>query len=203
MTEKDRMLAGKLYVASDEELVAARRRARRLTRLYNATTEEERSPRAELLSELFAGVGREAHVEPSFRCDYGSNITVGEMFYANYDCIILDICRVTIGDYVMLAPRVCIYTAGHPLDAAIRNEMLEFGKPVTIGNNVWIGGNAVITPGVTIGDNAVIGAGSVVTKDIPANVVAFGNPCRVFREITDEDKRYWERLKAEYYDSLN
>ena len=121
----------------------------------------------------------------------------GDNFYANYDCIILDVCPVTIGDNVMFGPRVCIYTAGHPLDAEIRATGIEFGKPVTIGNNVWIGGNSVINPGVTIGSNVVIGSGSVVTKDIPANVIAAGNPCRILRPLTEEDRQYWSRLRSE------
>lgn len=116
--------------------------------------------------------GRNPGIHPSFHCDYGFPIRAGDNFYANYDCIILDVCPVTIGDNVMFGPRVCIYTAGHPLDAEIRATGIEFGKPVTIGNNVWIGGNTVINPGVTIGSNVVIGSGSVVTKDIPANVIA-------------------------------
>ena len=138
------------------------------------------------------------HVEQTFHCDYGCHIHVGEDFYANYDCTIIDVCEVRIGDNVFLAPKVGIYTAGHPIDAGVRNSGLEFGAPVTIGDNVWIGGNAVINPGVTIGSNVVIGSGSVVTKDIPDNVIAVGNPCRVLREITREDRDYWEEKKREY-----
>ena len=115
-----------------------------------------------------------------------------------FDCIILDVCDVTIGDNVFLAPRVCIYTAGHPIDAGVRRRQLEYGKKVVIGNDVWVGGNTVINPGVTIGDNVVIGSGSVVTKDIPSGVIAAGNPCRVLRPITEEDTRYWEELEREY-----
>lgn len=138
------------------------------------------------------------YIEPPFHCDYGCHISVGEWFYANYDCIMVDVCKVKIGDNVMFGPRVGIYTAGHPIDAEIRNTGLEFGAPVTIGDNVWVGGSVVINPGVTIGNNVVIGSGSVVTKDIPDNVVAVGNPCRVLREITEEDKRYWEEKRKEY-----
>lgn len=183
MTEREKMLAGEFYTASDPELVALRQNARRLTRLYNATTEEEPQRRAELLAELLGKSGKNVFIEPTFRCDYGCNILAGENFYANFDCIILDVATVTIGDNVKFGPRVCVYTAGHPTDAQTRNALLEFGKPVNIGNNVWIGGSAVILPGVTIGDNTVIGAGAVVAKDIPANVVAVGNPCRVVREV--------------------
>jgi maltose O-acetyltransferase len=183
MTEREKMLAGELYTASDSELASLRQKARKLTRLYNNTAEDELPQRTEILAELFGSIGENAFIEPPFRCDYGVNISVGKNFYANFDCIILDVCRVTIGDNVKLGPRVCIYTAAHPIDAQTRNSLLEFGKPIAIGSNVWIGGNAVILPGVTIGDNVVIGAGSVVAKDIPANAVAVGNPCRVVRRI--------------------
>ena len=185
MTEREKMLAGELYLAGDAELTELRQRARRLTRLYNSTTEDEGERRTKILGELFGSMGKNIYIEPTFRCDYGGNISVGDNFYANFDCIILDVCKVTIGSNAFLAPRVGIYTATHPLDAATRNTLLEYGKPITIGNSVWIGGNAVILPGVTIGDNTVIGAGSVVTKDIPANVVAVGNPCRAVRKISD------------------
>jgi maltose O-acetyltransferase len=183
MTEKEKMLAGELYTASDSELVALRQRARKLTRLYNNTAEDERSQRTEILTELLGSMGKNIFIEPSFKCDYGGNISVGENFYANFDCIILDVCKVTIGDNVKFGPRVCIYTAAHPIDAQTRNSLFEFGKPVVMGSNVWIGGSAVILPGVTIGDNAVIGAGAVVAKDVPAGVVAVGNPCGVVRGI--------------------
>lgn len=198
MTEKEKMLAGKLYIAQDEELAADNRKGRRLTRLFNRTTEEELEYRDTLLKELFESTGEKLYIEPPFHCDYGCHISVGEWFYANYDCIMVDVCKVKIGDNVMFGPRVGIYTAGHPIDAEIRNTGLEFGAPVTIGDNVWVGGSVVINPGVTIGNNVVIGSGSVVTKDIPDNVVAVGNPCRVLREITEEDKRYWEEKRKEY-----
>ena len=127
------------------------------------------------------------------------NISVGENFYANYGCVIIDVCKVKIGDNVMLGPNVGIYTAGHPIDAEVRNSGLEFGKPITIGDNVWIGGSSVVNPGVSIGDCVVIGSGSVVTKDIPDNVIAVGNPCRVLRPITEEDKKYWNAERDRYY----
>lgn len=198
-TNKENMLAGKLYMAGGEELAKDNKRSRMLTRLFNNTTEEQIEYRTQLLKELFESTGESLYIEPPFRCDYGSNITVGNNFYANFDCIILDVAKVTIGDNVFFAPRVGVYTAGHPIDAGVRNTLLEFGKPVTIGNNVWVGGNVVINPGVTIGNNVVIGSGAVVTKDIPDNVIAVGNPCRVLREITEEDTQYWEKLKEEYY----
>lgn len=129
------------------------------------------------------------------------NISIGENFYANYDCIIIDVCNVNIGNNVFLAPRVCIYTAAHPIDAEVRNTGLEYGKEINIGNNVWICGNVVINPGVTIGDNVVIGSGAVVTKNIPSDVVAAGNPCKVIRKITGEDKLKWHKLAQEYFSS--
>lgn len=199
MSQEERMLAGRLYIMKDE-LPAAQKRARRLVRAFNATTEEQTERREALLGELFGSWGKGGYVEPPFRCDYGSHIHIGEGFYANYDCIIIDVCPVHIGNNVFFGPRVGVYTAGHPIDAEVRNRLLEFGAPITIGDNVWVGGNALITPGVTIGDNTVIGAGSVVTKDIPANVIAVGNPCRVVRPITDKDREYWQE-QAALYDS--
>lgn len=203
MKEKERMLQGKLYIAQGDALTRDNKQSRKLTRLFNNTTEEQKEYRSQLLKELFKSTGEKLYIEPPFRCDYGCNISIGENFYANYDCIILDVCNVNIGNNVFFAPRVNIFTAGHPVDAEIRNEMLEFGKPVSIGNNVWVGGNTVINPGVTIGNNVVIGSGSVVTKDIPDNVIAVGNPCRVLREITDADREYWEKQKQEYYEDMS
>lgn len=199
MTEKELMLSEQLYIADDPELAEDFRRSRRLTRLINSTTEEQAEYRVQLFRELFQKTGKKFWVEPPFHCDYGCHISVGENFYANYDCLILDVCDVTIGNNVFFAPRVCIYTAGHPIDAEIRNTQLEFGKKVSIGNDVWVGGSVVINPGVHIGDNVVIGSGSVVTKDIPSGVIAAGNPCRVLREITEEDKVYWTARAEEYW----
>lgn len=198
MSEKERMLSGELYIANDVELAKDNKNARVLTRLFNTTTEEQMGYRSQLLKELFASSGEKIHIEPPFRCDYGCHITIGEDFYANYDCIIIDVCEVKIGNNVFFGPRVSIYTAGHPIDAEVRNTLLEYGKPVTIGNDVWVGGNTVINPGVSIGDNVVIGSGSVVTKDIPSGVIAVGNPCRVLRTITVEDKEYWQMKRDAY-----
>lgn len=197
-TDKERMLAQKLYMAGVGELATDNKKSRRLTRLFNNTTEEQQEYRTELLQQLFESVGEKAFIEPPFRCDYGCHITIGNNFYANFDCIIVDVAKVKIGNNVFFGPRVGVYTAGHPIDPDVRNTLLEFGKEITIGDNVWIGGNAVINPGVTIGNNVVIGSGSVVTKDIPDNVIAVGNPCKVLRAITAEDKQYWEQQKAEY-----
>jgi maltose O-acetyltransferase len=183
MTEREKMLAGELYLASDPELVTARRNARRLTRLYNATTEDEEVQRSHLLRELFGAVGDGAVVEPPFHCDYGAHIFAGERFYVNFGCIVLDCAEVRIGDDVMLGPAVQIYAAYHPLEAATRVAGPELAAPITLGDRVWIGGGAILCPGVTIGENTTIGAGSVVTRSIPANVMAAGNPCRVLREL--------------------
>ncbi|MBB3108842.1 maltose O-acetyltransferase [Paenibacillus phyllosphaerae] len=183
LTEKEKMLRGELYQAGDPVLVQERLNARRLTRLFNQSLETEHESRLTLLRELFGSTGQNYYVEPTFRCDYGYNIYVGENFYANFDCVFLDVCEIRIGDNCFLAPGVHIYTATHPLNAQERISGAEFGKPVTIGNNVWIGGRAIINPGVTIGDNAVIASGAVVTKDVPANTVVGGSPAKVIKEI--------------------
>jgi maltose O-acetyltransferase len=165
-----------LYDPFAPELVAARTRAKQLLRRYNATTEED--DRDALLRELFAEVGNGAWVEPPFFCDYGSNIAVGDRFYSNAGCTILDCARVTIGDNALLGPNVQLYAATHPVDASLRREGLEYAEPITIGEDVWIGGAAVVLPGVAIGDRAVVGAGSVVTRDVAPDVVVAGNPAR-------------------------
>jgi maltose O-acetyltransferase len=182
MTEKEKMLAGELYNHRDPELTAAHKRAVALTGAFNRTAPDEEEKRQDILKELVDARGS-FHVEPVFRCDYGFNIHIGDNFYANYDCTILDVCAVTIGDDVLLAPGVHIYTATHPLDPKTRRSALEYGKPVRIGSNVWIGGCAVICPGVSIGDDCVIGAGSVVTRDVPAGTMAAGNPARFIKNV--------------------
>ncbi|MBN8046764.1 sugar O-acetyltransferase [Paraclostridium bifermentans] len=183
MTEKEKMLKGDGYIASDPELVKDRQQARILTRLYNQTIETDDYTKNEILRKLLGSTGENVYIEPSFKCDYGYNIHLGENFYANFDCIMLDVCEIKIGKNAMLAPNVQIYTAYHPIDPKLRISGIEYGSPVTIGDNVWIGGGAIINPGVTIGDNVVIGSGSVVTKDIPSNCVAVGNPCKVIKNI--------------------
>ncbi|GAB5052390.1 sugar O-acetyltransferase [Pediococcus ethanolidurans] len=198
MTNKQRMLNSQLYVANDPELKRDFHHGRVLTRLFNNTTEEQMDYRKELLKKLFGSVGEHVFMEPPFHIDYGLNTTIGKNFYANYDCIFIDVGCITIGDNVMFGPRVGLYTAGHPIDADVRIQGYEYGYPITIGNNVWIGGNAVINPGVTIGNNVVIGSGSIVTHDIPDNVIAVGNLCRVLREINEADKQKWETQKREY-----
>ncbi len=183
-TEKQKMLAGELYLAEDPELAAENKRASRLLREYNSTTEEQQQQRQQILRELFGKIGQKITVIPPFHCDYGSNIFAGDNLYINYGCVILDCNTVHIGDNVLCAPYVQIYTAYHPTEPEIRLSGKELAAPIKIGNNVWIGGSAIICPGVTIGDNTTIGAGSVVTKNIPENVIAAGNPCRVIRNLS-------------------
>lgn len=183
-TEKEKMLAGELYDARDTQLSAERRRARLLLKAFNDTRDDQPEERARLLKELIPAAGVELWVEPPFYCDYGSNITLGDKVFFNFNCVILDVTPVVIGSGVLFGPAVQIYAATHPLVAAERRTGLEFGKPVEIGDEVWVGGGAIICPGVRIGARAVIGAGSVVTKDVPEDVVAAGNPCRVVRKIS-------------------
>ncbi len=186
VSEKEKMLRGELYDATDPELVAERERARELTRKFNRTTETEHEKRRSLLRELLGSTGEPVEVEPPFRCDYGYNVHVGDGFYANFDCVMLDVCRIELGANCWLGPGVHIYTATHPIDAEARVEGPEFGKPVTAGENVWVGGRAVINPGVTIGDNAVVASGAVVTDDVPDDVVVGGNPAAVIEELETE-----------------
>jgi maltose O-acetyltransferase len=185
-SEKEKMLAGELYNPFDPELVAGRERARDLCQDLNATRERDQTTRRRILTELFGRGGESVWMQPPFYCDYGSNMYLGERVYFNFNCVVLDVCAVTIGDFTLFGPAVQIYTATHPLDAK-RRRAEESGQPITIGSDVWVGGGAIICPGVTIGDKAVIGAGSVVTRNIPGGVLAVGNPCRVLREIPDED----------------
>lgn len=185
-TEKEKMLQGEFYNPGDPELVNERLNARRLTRLYNQTLETEGNQRTGLLKELFGSTGKNLFIEPAFRCDYGYNIHVGENFYANFDCVFLDVCEIRIGDNCLIAPGVHIYTATHPLNPNERVSGAEYGKPVSIGHNVWIGGRAVINPGVKIGNNVVIASGAVVTKDVPDNVLAGGNPAKILKQITGD-----------------
>jgi maltose O-acetyltransferase len=182
LTERQKMLAGELYNPLDSELAAARVKARDLCRALNGTAECDTLRRREIVCALFARGGESVWMQPPFFCDYGSNIWLGERVFFNFNCVVLDVCQVTIGDFTLLGPAVQIYTATHPLDYELRRSQ-EFGQPVEIGADVWIGGAAVICPGVTIGSRSVIGAGSVVTRDIPAGVFAAGNPCRVIRAL--------------------
>lgn len=183
-SEKEKMLAGEYYNPLDEELLREREFAKNLIFELNMTSPNEKEKRQSILRQLIQAKGLFL-IEPPFYCDYGYNIEVGDNFFANYGCIILDCNKVIIGDNVLLGPNVQIYTAAHPTNAKERLRGMEYAKPIVIGNNVWIGGGAIICPGVTIGDNVTIGAGSVVTKDIPANVVGAGNPCRIMRGIVN------------------
>ncbi|NIC06168.1 sugar O-acetyltransferase [Billgrantia bachuensis] len=182
-TEKEKMLAGELYDPRDAQLQRERRRARLLTKAFNDSSDDQGSERKRLLLELFGTMGKGTLIEPPFYCDYGGNITLGERVFFNFNCVILDVAQVTIGNHVLFGPGVQVYTATHPLDAEQRRGGLEAAKPITIGDDVWIGGGAILCPGVTIGARSVIGAGSVVTKDIPEDVFAGGNPCRVIRSL--------------------
>lgn len=183
MSEKAKMIAGELYDPGDPELRELRLNARLMTEQFNAISIREKAQRAEVLKALFGSTGERIYIEPTFNCDYGCNIHVGESFYANFGCVILDVAEVRIGDNCMMAPNVGIYTATHPIDPVERNSGLELAAPITIGDNCWIGGNAVINPGVTLGDNVVVASGAVVTKSFGDNVVIGGNPARVIKQI--------------------
>ncbi len=192
-TEKQKMLAGKAYQAGDKELATDRLKAREIAFEFNNSAPKQIKLRKQLIKNLFGKTDTMFYLEPPFRCDYGYNIEIGNHFYANFNLTILDCAKVSIGERCLFGPNVAIYTAGHPIHPHLRNQEYEWAQAITIGNNVWLGGNVVINPGVTIGDNVVIGSGSVITKDIPANVFAAGNPCKVIREITDADKDYYYR----------
>jgi len=181
-TERQKMLAGELYDPLDAELSAARVRARDMCQSLNATREADQDERRAILRALFGAGGDTVWMQPPFFCDYGSNIELGERVFFNFNCIVLDVCRVRIGSYSLFGPAVQIYTPMHPLDAGLRRTQ-EFGKPVEIGSDVWVGGGAIILPGVRVGSRSVIGAGSVVTRDVPEGVFAAGSPCRVIREV--------------------
>jgi maltose O-acetyltransferase len=187
-SEREKMLAGDLYDALDPELVAARNRARDLCQVLNGTRESDQEVRRSICTQLFGKGGQTVWMQPPFYCDYGANIEMGERVFFNFNCVILDVCKVTIGDYTLFGPAVQILTPMHPLNAELRRKQ-EYGKPIEIGSDVWVGGGALILPGVRIGSRSVIGAGSVVTRDVPDGVFAAGNPCRVIREITDDEVR--------------
>ena len=191
MNHKERMLANLPYKAWMDGLEEERIENRKRIYEYNNLPPEQWDRKTELLKSILGKTGENVHINAPFHCDYGYNIEVGENFFANYNLIILDVAKVKIGDNAQIAPNVSIYTAGHPIHPDSRNSGYEYGIDVTIGDNVWIGGNAVIMPGVTIGNNVVIGAGSVVTKDLPDNVIAAGNPCRIIREITEADRDFY------------
>lgn len=184
MTEKEKRDKGELYDANyNQELIEEMKRAKDLCFEYNKIPPSNREKREKLIKKLLGKTGENILIESNFQCDYGYNIFVGENFYMNHNCVILDGAKVEFGDNVFVAPNCGFYTAGHPIEVELRNKGLEYAKPIKVGNNVWFGGNVVVLPGVTIGDNVTIGAGSVVTKNIPSNTVAVGNPCRVVKSV--------------------
>jgi maltose O-acetyltransferase len=191
MNQKERMLAGLPYKAWLDGLKEERMLNKEKIYDYNLLRPSEEKQMDRLIKDILGKTGLNIFVEQPFHCDYGKNIEVGNNFFANYNCTILDVGKVVIGENVMFAPNVAIYTAGHPIHPDSRNSGYEYGISVTIGDNVWVGGNVVINPGVKIGNNVVIGSGSVVTKDIPDNAIAVGNPCKVVRMITEEDRNYY------------
>ena len=182
-SEKEKMLAGNLYHAAGPVLTRERQHAEALLARYNASPPGDRDGRTAILFTLLGSLGESVTVQPTFRCDYGYNISLGDGTFINYDCVFLDCNRITIGRDVQIAPCVQLYTASHPLDPAGRRSGLEFARPITLADNVWLGGGTIVCPGVTVGENTVVGAGSVVTRDLPANVVAAGNPCRILRNL--------------------
>lgn len=206
MNQKEIMLAGLPYKAWLDGLTEERNENKMRIYRYNSLSPVQKEEQEQCIREILGKCGESIHIEQPFHCDYGYNIEVGNNFYSNYNLTILDVGKVVIGENVMIAPNVSIYTAGHPIHPDSRNSGYEYGIGVAIGHNVWIGGSVVINPGVTIGDNAVIGSGSVVTGDIPANVVAAGNPCRVLRQITEEDRKYYFKNRefdvADYNDGV-
>lgn len=195
MTEKEKMCAQMLYDANyDQALLEERDKAKDLCHQYNQLRPSDRASQQEVLKKLLGKTGENFIITAPFWCDYGYNITLGENFYANHNLVILDGAKVTFGDNVFVAPDCGFHTAGHPIDFERRNRGLEYAYPITVGDNVWIGAGVQVMPGVTIGSNVVIGGGSVVVKDIPSNCVAVGNPCKVIRAITEEDKKTcWDR----------
>lgn len=201
--EYERMLAGDLYVARDILPEHKSIHGKMIAQQINQVPIENTAEIVRLERTLFGKAGQNLYVNPPINVDYGCHITVGDNFYANMDCIFLDVNRVTIGNNVMVGPRVGFYTAGHPIVADIRIEDLEFGSPIVVEDNVWIGGSAVILPGVTIGKNAIVGAGAVVTKDVPANSIVGGTPAKVIRMINDQDRQKWEQAKQKYWTAKN
>ena len=202
MKQLERMLQGKLYSAvlyEDKDLKKLNEKKFKFLDEFNSTSYGDYKTREELLRKYLGKVGKNATINKPFHCDYGANIYIGDNFYANFNCTMLDCAKIIIGNNVFLAPNVSFFTATHPIDKDVRNSTAEYAKEIHIGNDVWIGGNTVINPGVTIHDNVVIGSGSVVTKDIPSGVIAVGNPCHILRKIDETDREYWSKLLDEFY----
>lgn len=198
MKDIDLMVLGKLRSSKDNEIISLSMKSQLLIERYNITSVRDIDTRTEILKELLGKIDGKCTIKPPFHCDYGKFIEIGDGTFINYDCIILDACKVKIGKNVMIGPRTCIFTSSHPIYAPVRISGYNISKPINIGDDVWIGGCVVLNPGVSIGKGSVIGSGSVVTKDIPENVIAFENPCCVIRNINDKDKEYWENLREEY-----
>lgn len=188
-SEKEKMINEEWYCSSDPQLSKDRQSCKELCYDFNMCRPSEGEKAKSIIKKLFKKTGENFKIEPTFYCDYGYNITIGEGFYSNHNLVILDCCEVTFGNNVFIGPNCGFYTAGHPIDVDLRNEDIEFAKKIVIGNNVWFGGNVCVLPGVTIGDNVTIGAGSVVTRDIPSNVTAYGVPCKVKKENTENKDR--------------
>lgn len=190
MNEKQKRDKGEFYdPASDEQLMKELIRAKDLCFKYNALSPIEDEKRNQIIKDLFGKTGKNFLIMPYFWCDYGYNIEIGDNFFANHNLVMLDCAKIKFGDNVFIGPDCGFYTAGHPIKVSERNTGREYSKPITIGDNVWIGGGVKVMPGVTIGDNCVIGAGSVVTKDIPSNTIAMGNPCKVYRKLTEDEMK--------------
>lgn len=196
MTEWDKLQAGQIYNDFDEDLFQRRITAKKLFRAYNKTEDEETELRNQIMKQLFKSVGKNVWIEPDFKCEFGKNIVIEDDVYINFGCVILDCAEVTIGAHTLIGPNIGIYPVNHAIDALERINGGCYARPVHIGRNVWLGGDVKILSGVSIGDNTIVGAGSIVTKDIPSDVIAAGNPCRVIRKITNEDKTgYLERTR--------
>ena len=193
------MLAGELYLASEILTENSSARGKKLAQEINNLPIDNREEIVRLEKELFGRTGEHIYVNPPLYVDYGRHIIMGENVYCNMDCLFLDVNTITIGNNVMFGPRVSLYTAGHPIDAEVRISDLEFGLPIVIEDNVWVGGGATILPGVTVGKNSIVASGAIVTKDVPANCIVGGNPARVLREITQQDKEYWQEKQREYF----
>lgn len=206
MTEKEKAANGLLYDSTLKSFEKKRRRAKRLCHRYNRCKPSKVKKRNNILKKLFGKTGKKILIEPPFYCDYGDNIEVGDYFSANMNCVMLDGAEIKIGNHVMLGPNVSLYGTGHPKNADIRNKYIEYSYPITIQNNVWIGGSVSILPGVTIGENSIIGAGSVVTKNIPRDTIAYGNPCRIVKTIDqDEEKqkeKYFRKIKRKEFKEM-
>ncbi len=199
MTEWERLQNGLIYNDFDEDLFERRVAAKKLFRTYNKTEDDEIELRTQIMQKLFKKIGKNVWIEPDFKCEFGKNITIEDDVYINFGCVILDCAEVTIGSHSLLGPNIGLYAANHSTDALERINGGCYGKPIYIGKNVWLGGDVKILPGVSIGDNSIIGAGSIVTKNIPANVIAAGNPCKIIRQITDKDKTdYLQRMGKQY-----